>query len=204
MRNKFLKALLITTALFASAAYADVPGPPAGTLDPSSGAPGVVTPDNGMEPNPSPLAPNMPLTPSSSSYPQQPISDGSTQQTVIITPVISPADDMDTASENETKPVAPEVLENNPTPPPYVAGPASSPVDNPMMEKCKVLDKDGNGLIKAYMADSGPNLEGDAGAWIWVPRGQCTKINHGDFSGVSAMIRAKINPSDITNAQTIE
>jgi hypothetical protein len=87
---------------------------------------------------------------------------------------------------------------------PYVPGPADNPANNQMMEKCKVLDSDGNGLIKAYMADSGPNLEGDASAWIWVPYGQCVKINHGDFNGVSAAIRAKINPSDLTNAQTIE
>lgn len=73
-----------------------------------------------------------------------------------------------------------------------------------MMEKCHVVDQDGNGLIKAYMADSGINLEGDASAWIWVPHGQCAKINAGDFSGVSPAIRAKINPSNIQNAPTLE
>lgn len=72
------------------------------------------------------------------------------------------------------------------------------------MEKCHVVDSNGNGLIKPYMADSGPNLEGDASAWIWVPYGQCAKINNGDFTGVSQAIRDKIDNSNITNAQTIE
>lgn len=73
---------------------------------------------------------------------------------------------------------------------------------NPMMEKCHVLDQDGNGMIKAYSADSGPNLEGDATAWIWVPRGECQKMNNGDFSGVSQSILNRLNLNDNTNAQT--
>lgn len=74
---------------------------------------------------------------------------------------------------------------------------------NQMMEKCNVVDSDGNGLIKAYMADSGVNLEGDASAWIWVPYGQCAKINAGDFTGVSPAILAKINTSNIQQAPTL-
>ena len=73
-----------------------------------------------------------------------------------------------------------------------------------MMEKCRVVDKDGNGLIKAYQANSGINLEGDASAWIWVPYGQCAKINAGDFNGVSPAIMAKINSSNIQQAPTLE
>lgn len=75
--------------------------------------------------------------------------------------------------------------------------------NNQMMEKCKVVDKDGNGLIKAYMADSGLNLEGDANAWIWVPYGQCAKINAGDYSGITPDILAKINSSNVQTAPTL-
>ena len=76
--------------------------------------------------------------------------------------------------------------------------------DRYMQEKCHVLDADGNGLIKPYRADSGINLEGDANAWIWVPYGECKKINAGDFRGVSREIRDKIEPSNIRDAQTLE
>lgn len=78
------------------------------------------------------------------------------------------------------------------------------PNQNPEMEECKVVDKDGNGLILPYQADSGANLDNDASAWIWVPLGQCKRINAGDFSGVSQAIRNKIHPSDITEAVTTE
>lgn len=77
-------------------------------------------------------------------------------------------------------------------------------VNADMVEQCKVVDSNGNGLIRAYMADSGPNLEGDANAWIYVPYGQCAKINNGDFSGVSQAVKDKIQPSNIDEAQTIE
>ena len=69
------------------------------------------------------------------------------------------------------------------------------------MEKCKVVDKNGKGLIKAHKADcnaapshscSGQNKAGDALSWIMVPKGQCAKINAGDFSGVSQDIKDKI------------
>lgn len=76
--------------------------------------------------------------------------------------------------------------------------------NNQMMEKCHVVDSNGNGLIKPYMADSGINLDGDASAWIWVPYGQCSKINKGDFSGVSEEIRQKIDTSNIQMAPTLE
>jgi hypothetical protein len=79
------------------------------------------------------------------------------------------------------------------------AAPASKPTQSRYgMEKCKVVDSHGNGLIKAYMADSGNNLEGDRDAWIWVPSGQCKKINKGDFNGVSEEIQYKIHGSYLT------
>ena len=85
------------------------------------------------------------------------------------------------------------------------ANPTQTPdQDNQLMEKCHVVDSNGNGLIKPYMADSGVNLDGDASAWIWVPYGQCSKINNGDFSGVSQQIRQKIETSNIQNAPTLE
>lgn len=67
------------------------------------------------------------------------------------------------------------------------------------MEKCKVV-KDGVGLIKANKADcagsshscAGQNKAGDLESWIIVPKGQCDKINAGDFSGVSEEIIDKI------------
>ncbi len=81
---------------------------------------------------------------------------------------------------------------------------SSSPAENnQMMEKCKVVDSNGNGLIRPYMADSGINLAGDADAWIWVPHGQCAKINAGDFSGVSPEIMAKIVRSNLQEAPTL-
>lgn len=68
------------------------------------------------------------------------------------------------------------------------------------MEKCKVVDQNGQGLIKAHKSDcagggnscAGQNKAGDPEAWILVPKGQCAKINKGDFSGVSKSIKAKI------------
>jgi len=69
------------------------------------------------------------------------------------------------------------------------------------MEKCTVVDKNGVGLIKAHKADckgathscAGQNKAGDAKSWIIVPKGQCTKINSGDFSGVNPSVKAKLN-----------
>lgn len=84
------------------------------------------------------------------------------------------------------------------------SGQKSRPADTNLMEKCHVVDKNGNGLIRAYMADSGVNLEGDASAWIWVPYGQCKQINAGNFSGVSQEIRNKIQTSNVQFADTLE
>lgn len=81
--------------------------------------------------------------------------------------------------------------------------PKSNNQYNQMMEKCKVVDQNGNGLIKPYMADSGINLAGDADAWIWVPYGQCKKLNAGDFSGISPDILAKIDTTNIQQAPTL-
>lgn len=80
------------------------------------------------------------------------------------------------------------------------------------MEKCKVVDKDGKGLIKEHKGDcktavqscktaaimpeahscAGGNAAHDPEAWIFVPKGQCAKINAGDFTGISQEIKDKI------------
>lgn len=80
------------------------------------------------------------------------------------------------------------------------------------MEKCKVVDKDGKGLIKEHKGDcktavqscktsadmqdmhscAGGNAAYDPEAWIFVPKGQCAKINAGDFTEVSEEIKNKI------------
>ena len=68
------------------------------------------------------------------------------------------------------------------------------------MEKCKVVDENGKGLIKEHKADcatknsscAGHNSKGDPEAWILVPKGECDKINKGDFSGVDDKIKDKI------------
>lgn len=93
-----------------------------------------------------------------------------------------------------------------PTPTSQTLGqpPSSQNQYNQMMEKCKVVDQDGNGLIKAYMADSGINLQGDASAWIWVPYGMCKQINAGNYDGVPPEILAKINTqSNVQTAPTL-
>lgn len=67
------------------------------------------------------------------------------------------------------------------------------------MEKCKVV-KDGKGLIKEHKADcktashscAGQNKEGDPEAWIYVPKGQCEKINTGDLTGIPGGTRDKL------------
>jgi uncharacterized membrane protein len=71
------------------------------------------------------------------------------------------------------------------------------------MEKCKVV-KDGRGLIKENKADckgsshscAGQNAAGDPESWIMVPKGQCEKINAGDFSEVSQDIKDKIEGAE--------
>lgn len=80
------------------------------------------------------------------------------------------------------------------------------------MEKCHVTDKNGKGLIKAgegqcaskngKNACASHNADNDPTAWIVVPKGECVKINRGDFSGVSDDIKHKIkevDPKDLKN-----
>lgn len=67
------------------------------------------------------------------------------------------------------------------------------------MEKC-IINKNGKSLIKEHKADcnsgksscAGQNIKGDPTAWIFIPKGECAKINAGDFSGVSQDIKNKI------------
>ena len=67
------------------------------------------------------------------------------------------------------------------------------------MEKCKVVDKDGKGLIKAHKGEcatskhscAGHNGPGDPESWILVPKGECKNINAGEFSGVDDNIKEK-------------
>lgn len=69
------------------------------------------------------------------------------------------------------------------------------------MEKC-VVKKGDVGFIKEHKADcksaegegcAGTNKAGDASAWIFVPKGQCEKINMNNFDGVAEDIKAKID-----------
>jgi hypothetical protein len=60
------------------------------------------------------------------------------------------------------------------------------------LEECKVIAPNGTGLIKQYMADSGPNQFGDPNAWIWVPIGMCAKLNAGDYADIPPEIMDKI------------
>jgi uncharacterized membrane protein len=79
-----------------------------------------------------------------------------------------------------------------PTPNPYS-------MDN--MEKCQVI-KNGTGMIKAHKSDcraasgksscAGQNGPGEKEAWIFVPKGQCEKINMGDCSGILPETRARL------------
>jgi len=67
-------------------------------------------------------------------------------------------------------------------------------------EQCKVVDKNGVGLIKAGSGQcksaqhscAGQNTAGDPNSWISVPKGQCAKINAGDLSGITQDIKDKI------------
>lgn len=77
---------------------------------------------------------------------------------------------------------------------------ASSAAMASEMEKCRILDAEGRGLIKEHKGDcatathscAGQSAPWDPEAWIMVPAGECAKINAGDLSGVSEEIRAKI------------
>lgn len=69
------------------------------------------------------------------------------------------------------------------------------------MEKCKAVNAEGKSIVKEHSGDcanknnscSGQNKSGDGEAWIMVPKGQCDKINKGDFSGVSDAVKAKLD-----------
>ena len=82
-----------------------------------------------------------------------------------------------------------------------IAGSALASIGD--MEKCTVV-KDGKGLIKEHKSDckatstscAGQNKAGDPKAWILVPKGECAKINAGDFSGVSPDIKDKIEDTE--------
>ncbi|MDA0939157.1 MAG: DUF2282 domain-containing protein [Proteobacteria bacterium] len=68
------------------------------------------------------------------------------------------------------------------------------------IEKCRIV-KNNKGLIKAGNADcatsahtcAGKNGNEDIDAWIIVPKGECEKINNGDFSGINNKIKSKID-----------
>ncbi len=72
------------------------------------------------------------------------------------------------------------------------------------MEKCKVVDSKGKGMILEHKGNcasnsgscAGHNKAGDPEAWIMVPKGECDKINKGDMSGVSDEIKAKLMTED--------
>lgn len=64
---------------------------------------------------------------------------------------------------------------------------ASSALAEMGMEKCKIVDENGKGLIKEKQADcagkthscKGQNVEGDPDSWILLPKGACDKIKGG-------------------------
>lgn len=68
------------------------------------------------------------------------------------------------------------------------------------MEKC-VINKNGKSLIKAHRGDcstskyscAGQNGANDPEAWLFVPKGQCEKINAGDFSKISQTLKDKLS-----------
>jgi hypothetical protein len=69
-----------------------------------------------------------------------------------------------------------------------------------MMEPCSVMDSQGNNIIKAGKNDckgmshscAGQAKMGDKDAYINVPKGECAKINTGDYTGISADTKSKI------------
>ncbi|MFK7967559.1 MAG: DUF2282 domain-containing protein [Rickettsiaceae bacterium] len=73
--------------------------------------------------------------------------------------------------------------------------------DKDNMEKCRALDSKGVNIIKEHKADcasktsscAGHNKAGDSDAWILVPKGDCDKINKGDFSDISKEIMDKLD-----------
>lgn len=75
------------------------------------------------------------------------------------------------------------------------------------MEKCHVTQA-GKGMIVAGKADcktsshncAGQNVDDDEASWIWVPVGECVKVNEGDFSGLPQNIQAKIEGTDASGS----
>lgn len=73
----------------------------------------------------------------------------------------------------------------------YFAPPAESKAG---MEKCFVTGRDGTSAIKPGSADTDPDVvDEDPTPWIWVPMGECNKVNRGDFSGAAASAESKID-----------
>ncbi len=78
---------------------------------------------------------------------------------------------------------------------------SAHPYDPNIMDKCYVV-KNGTGMIKAHKSDcksvngksscAGQNGPNDKEAWIFVPKGQCEKINAGDCSGITPDTRARL------------
>lgn len=69
------------------------------------------------------------------------------------------------------------------------------------MEKCKPVNAQGKNIVKEHKADcasegrscAGHNKAGDNEAWILVPKGDCAKINKGDFKDISQEVKDKID-----------
>lgn len=80
---------------------------------------------------------------------------------------------------------------------------SATAADESNMEKCHVSQA-GKGMIVAGKADckttshacAGQNVDDDESSWIWVPTGECVKVNEGDFSGLPKNIQAKIEGTD--------
>ena len=74
-------------------------------------------------------------------------------------------------------------------------------------EQCKIVQA-GKGMILAGKSDckatshscAGKNTSGDPDSWIWVPKGQCVKVNQGDFSGIPMDVQEKIEGTDASGA----
>lgn len=71
----------------------------------------------------------------------------------------------------------------------------------PQLEKCQI-NKDGKSFIKEHMADCkttsshscmGNNSANDSESWVFVPQGECAKINACDFSGMTDNVKSKID-----------
>ena len=69
------------------------------------------------------------------------------------------------------------------------------------MEKCKPVNAQGKNIVKEHKADcasqghscAGHNKAGDHEAWILVPKGDCAKINKGDFKDISQEVKDRMD-----------